>query len=94
MGLSNDLVVDIADEINFELNSPSDISISFISFWLRRNVGKLNNLISTTFTITADSPFNFSSALSEEQKDNPSGRIWILEFLAPSYSCRDNKRYL
>lgn len=69
MGLSNDLVVDIADEINFELNSPSDISISFISFWLRRNVGKLNNLISTTFTITADSPYNFSSVLSEEQKD-------------------------
>ena len=69
MGLSTDLVVDISDEVNFELNSPSDISISFISFWLRRNVGKLNNLIGTTFTITTDSPFNFSSALSEEQKD-------------------------
>ena len=69
MGLSTDLVVDISDEINFELNSPSDISISFISFWLRRNVGKLNNLIGTTFTITTDSPFNLSSALSEEQKD-------------------------
>ena len=69
MGLTTDLVIDAADEINFELNSPFDISISFISFWLRRNIGKLNNLIGTTFTITTDSPYNFSTALSEEQKD-------------------------
>lgn len=68
MGLSTDLVVDIADELLIELDSSSEVSIPFISFWLRRNIGTLNNLIGTSFTISSDSPFNFSSALSEEQK--------------------------
>ena len=38
-------VVDIADEIHRELGSPSDLSISAISYWLRTNIGQLNNLI-------------------------------------------------
>lgn len=68
MGLSTDLVVDISDELLTELDSSSEISIPFISFWLRRNIGTLNNLIGTSITINTDSPFSFSTALNEQEK--------------------------
>ena len=44
-------IVDIADEIYRELGEPSTISIPAISFWIRSNVGELNNSINTTFKI-------------------------------------------
>lgn len=44
-------IVDIADEIYRELGEPSSISIPAISFWIRSNVGELNNRINTTFKI-------------------------------------------
>mgnify|MGYP001160948232 CR=1 FL=1 len=44
-------VVDIADEIYRELGSPSDLSIPAISFWIRSNCGRLNNLIHSDFDI-------------------------------------------
>ena len=44
-------IVDIADEIYRELGEPSTISIPAISFWIRSNVGELNNRINTTFKI-------------------------------------------
>ena len=44
-------IVDIADEIFRELGNPSTISIPAISFWIRSNVGELNNRINTTFKI-------------------------------------------
>lgn len=44
-------IVDIADEIYRELGEPSDISIPFIAFWLRTNLGKLNILIDKNYTI-------------------------------------------
>ena len=43
---------DIADEIYEELGSPSDVSLSLITHWLRNNVGKLNNLIKTSFVVS------------------------------------------
>lgn len=46
-------VVDIADEIYRELDSPTDLSIPAISFWIRSNVGALNNYINTKFLINA-----------------------------------------
>ena len=45
-------IVDIADELYRELAEPSSISIPAISFWIRSNVGELNNRINTTFKIT------------------------------------------
>ena len=42
-------VVDIAHEIFTELGSPSDISIPAVAFWMRSNMGSLNNLIKTDF---------------------------------------------
>jgi hypothetical protein len=44
-------IVDIADELYRELGQPSSISIPAISFWIRSNVGELNNRINTTFKI-------------------------------------------
>lgn len=44
-------IVDIADELYRELGQPSTISIPAISFWIRSNVGELNNRINTTFKI-------------------------------------------
>tara|TARA_Y100001938_G_C8089108_1_gene433962 strand:- start:1148 stop:1657 length:510 start_codon:yes stop_codon:yes gene_type:complete len=44
-------VVDIADEVFRELGSPSTISIPAISFWLRTNIGSLNNSINRDFSI-------------------------------------------
>lgn len=44
-------IVDIADELYRELGEPSSISIPAISFWIRSNVGELNNRINTTFKI-------------------------------------------
>lgn len=44
-------VVDIAQEIYFDLNSPSDLSVAAISFWVRANIGALNSLLFSNFTI-------------------------------------------
>lgn len=44
-------IVDIADEIYRELSNPTDLSIPAIAFWLRSNIGALNNLIHTTYDL-------------------------------------------
>lgn len=44
-------VVDIADEIYREIGSPTDVSIASVSFWIRANIGTLNNSINTSFEI-------------------------------------------
>ena len=49
-------IVDIADEIYRELSEPSTISIPSIAFWIRSNVGELNNRINTTFKIRDTNP--------------------------------------
>jgi 5'-3' exonuclease len=43
--------VNAMDEIFRELDQPSDASIPQIAFWIRVNVGTLNNLINTEYTI-------------------------------------------
>jgi len=44
-------VVDIAQEIYFDLNSPTDLSIAAIAFWVRANVGALNSLLFSSFVV-------------------------------------------
>jgi len=44
-------VVDIAQEIYLDLNSPSDLSIAAISFWVRANVGALNSFLFSNFAV-------------------------------------------
>lgn len=43
----------IANEIYLELNSPTDVTVSEIDYWLTTNIGKLNNLINTEYSIDA-----------------------------------------
>ena len=40
-------IVDIADEIYRELGSISTLSIPAIAYWVRGNIGSLNNYINT-----------------------------------------------
>ena len=44
-------IIEISEELHRELGSPSDISQPYITFWLRDNIGKLNNLIATDYSI-------------------------------------------
>ena len=44
-------VVDIADELYRELSYPTDVSIPVIGFWLRTNLGTLNNLVDATYIL-------------------------------------------
>lgn len=44
-------VVDIANEIYSELGSPTTTNLAAISFWIRSNIGRLNNLINENFSI-------------------------------------------
>tara|TARA_Y100001938_G_C8091270_1_gene435227 strand:- start:2174 stop:2686 length:513 start_codon:yes stop_codon:yes gene_type:complete len=46
-------VVDIADEIFRELGEPTTLSIPAITYWIRSNVGQMNNLIHTSFFINS-----------------------------------------
>ena len=64
-------IVDIADEIYRELGEPSTISIPAISFWIRSNVGELNNRINTTFKIVdyGTEAYEFSGSFVSPQYD-------------------------
>ena len=48
-------VVDISDAIYRDLGEPSSISIPAIAFWVRENVGSLNNAINTDFSVNSTS---------------------------------------
>ena len=61
-------VVDIAQEIYMELGEPSSLSIPAIAFWIRSNVGALNNYIDKAFKI------NDSSLEIEEFHSDSSNR--------------------
>lgn len=47
-------VVDCASEIFSEIGSPSDISIAAIAYWVRANIGHLNNLLFSNFAIDSN----------------------------------------
>ncbi len=53
-------VVDLAEDIFLNLSSPSNLSVSFVAYWIRANVGKINNLILTDFVID-DTTLEFTS---------------------------------
>ncbi len=47
-------ITQIAKELYEELAEPSDISISSIAYWLRSNLGKLNNRLCASFDMDCD----------------------------------------
>ena len=48
------IVADIANKIYTDLDSPSDLSLMSISFWIRNSVGQLNSRILTTYAVQDD----------------------------------------
>lgn len=46
-------VVDIAYEIYLEIGEPTDTSIAAVAYWVRANIGALNNFLFSTFSINA-----------------------------------------
>jgi hypothetical protein len=64
-------IVDIADEIYRELGEPSSISIPAISFWIRSNVGELNNRINTSFKIVeyGSEAYEFSGSFISSENE-------------------------
>ena len=60
-------VTSIAQEIYEELGEPSDLSIAAIAAWVRRNIGGLNNMINTTFSVDSSS-LEISPNLSDMEK--------------------------
>ena len=44
-------IVDLADQIFRELGEPSDLTIPAISYWIRSNVGGLNNYINSSYKV-------------------------------------------
>ena len=64
-------IVDIADELYRELAEPSSISIPAISFWIRSNVGELNNRINTTFKISehGENAYEFSGSFIDASRE-------------------------
>lgn len=47
-------VADIANKFYTDLDSPSDLSLVAISFWIRNNLGALNSRILTSYSIQDD----------------------------------------
>ena len=64
-------IVDIADELFRELGEPSSISIPAISFWIRSNVGELNNRINTSFKIVeyGSEAYEFSGSFISSENE-------------------------
>ncbi len=60
-------VTDIADEIHRELAFPSSLSIPAITFWLRSNIGALNNLINASYLIDSTT-LEFDTELTDQEK--------------------------
>ena len=63
-------VVDIADEIYRELGEITSLSIPAIAFWVRTNIGALNNLINTGYSIDSDTVISVSDDGSSVTKVN------------------------
>ena len=60
-------VTSIAQEIYEELGEPSDLSISAIAAWVRRNIGGLGNLINTEFQVNSTT-LEINPNLNDPQK--------------------------
>jgi hypothetical protein len=60
-------IVDMAQELYFELGQPSDLSVPAISYWLRSNIGILNNKLNKDIIID-DTSLELVPNLGETEK--------------------------
>ena len=79
-------IVDIADQIFRDLDTPSDLSIPAIVYWLKSNVGALNNHINTLFVIKAET----SEVVDEKDEEIKAEATAILKkmYMVHYYSLR------
>ena len=61
-------VVDIADELFREIGEPSTYSIASVSYWIRANIGRLNNHINAFFKVDA-STYEINQEIDEENNN-------------------------
>ena len=79
-------IVDIADQIFRDLDTPSDLSIPAVAFWLRNNVGSLNNHISTAVAIKAETGELLNS--KDEEIDAEATAILKKMYMVHHYSVK------
>jgi hypothetical protein len=60
-------IVDMAQELYFELGQPTDLSVPAISYWLRNNIGILNNRLNKDI-IVDDNTLELYPNLGEAEK--------------------------
>jgi hypothetical protein len=60
-------VEDIAQEVFVDLDEPTDISVGLIKFFIRGQVGNLNNLLGTSYQLN-DSGNEITPQLGEDEK--------------------------
>lgn len=74
---------DLAEELFYELSEPTDTSVPAILFWLTSNIGRLNNLLDTEYSIV-------SNEASPELGDSE-GVIYKLLYMMHYYTRQINK---
>jgi hypothetical protein len=47
-------IKDLAQQVFEELQSPTDLSVSSIAFWMVTNIGQLNNMIGKSYGVTSE----------------------------------------
>lgn len=58
-------VVEIANEIHQDLDSPINLSAGLIAYWLQGHIGDLNNLINGSFVINGEGDFTPNIGVNE-----------------------------
>lgn len=48
-------LIDIANEVHIDLGEPTDTTVVFLTSWFRANIGNLNSLLHTCYTINETS---------------------------------------
>lgn len=70
----------IASEIFNELGAPSDVSVASISYWLRSNIGKLNVLLASEYSINANSEIDTSKELFTLLEKTIFKKLYIIHY--------------
>ena len=79
-------VVDIATEIFSELGEPSDISIPSVAYWVRNNVGVLNNYIYETYYVDSNQDKDYEIKKLDESEEIQEIDILAAAILKRMYS--------
>jgi len=62
-------IVDIAHEIHSEIGSPTTLATPAIAFWVRSNIGGLNNLLQTSFLVGGkDDDWEITPEFGDDEK--------------------------